>query len=1585
MRATRWIVTLAGVVGGVALIGLLSRPLGEGAAPRAQVPPAAGLPPTAALSAAPAAGSPAVAGGGVAAIAPAAQPAAPVAVAGGGMPAGVNAAALTPEARAEWIRDLDVRAVKERRQAYAQALAQGIEPRGEHDGRAYEWASLRDHRVYVRTTHNANARISTAADRVLEQAPFAPSGDGLVVGLWDAGSILTSHVEFGWRALVRDGAPVHYHSTHAGATLIGQGVDARAMGMAPGALLDSYDWNSDYAEMAARGMATLTVPDAIQISNHSYGYQAGWAGATWYGAWGDREAEGFGMYDSYAALLDQVCQSAPYFLPFKAAGNDRNDVAPGTGVLFTYFDDDGNALTKPYNPATDPPSDNWDRGGYDTIAYDANAKNIMTVGAVNDAVSGGMRSLAAAGISFFSSWGPTDDGRIKPDIVANGLALISAGIATDSSYTTLSGTSMATPNAAGSALLLADAYRRGLAGQVMRASTLKGLILHTADDLGTPGPDYRFGWGLMNTRGAYDLIVAHAAWPSAGRMQEARLASGGATNSVEFLWDGIGPIRVTLCWTDPPGTPRTLLDDRTPTLVHDLNLRVIDPLGQVHLPFVLDVNSPTNAATLGVNRVDNVEQVRIAAPPAPGSYRIEVAAPGALSPTGQAYSLLVSAAAAAPEIVHVPLQNTLDNGLDYTLEAQIRSESDLAPGEPRILWASDVDGVAHSTPMAWVSGELYRATLPAQPFGGTISYYLSATTTNGLTGTHPAGAPAQQHQFTVTEAVGLFVMGNPVKVPGVSPDYGFYLYPSGVTVQASSPALGPETNDTRYLCRGFSGLGDLPPSGTNLAVSFALTRDTLLAWEWSTAYALRQTSSIPGLVGVTSWWGDGTQATTTVAQTSAAVQGTNYAFIGWYLDGLRLPDVTNRAVNPAGGIVMTTPRTVEARYLNRLTDADGDGLLDWWEHFYFGGLQATANIDADGDGFSNLSEWLDGADPTDPGSTPESPAIAHTPLASPQGLPAPWAVSAIITDNDRVASATLQWRRNGGAWQSSGMTVPTNSTRYAAVIPAPAVTGDTIEYRLVARDRAGFQSVNGIYTVPVRYPIAQVNPSNLGTTLLPSGSSQSKLLMVSNAGHTNLFWSLTGLGAGLRDDVEGGTNGWTHGGSNDVWHVSGRRAFSGGQAWYFGNEADGEYPDMASAWLLSPPIYLAEGSEFSYRQWLQTEEVLNPEQAWDGARVEISLDDGRSFSPIDPVGGYPYTMYGHSASAWPMGTPCFAGTGGWERVAFDLSGFASQTVRLRLQFGSDGFIVGEGWYVDDLDVTPYGGGADWLEILTPGGGGEVAPGGFVAAGLQVSTALVAPGDSRSGVVRLQSNDPLQPVRYIPLALHNSTRFISVVPDGAGSVAPSGTVATVLGDTNRFLIQAAPYHHVSQVLTGATPVALPDRLSATNLAWIVGDVPVTNTLAVNFAPNMATNGVPESWLVVNGLTNAAFDVEALEDRDGDGHAAWKEFWAGTDPRVRSSVLALTHLSAVGDYASSPIVVTNALGQPEVIPLGGWIAEGYRLEWPSVTGRYYRVYISTNGIGDEVAGPRIEATPPLNVHTDRTEATSRHFYRIGVDLE
>ncbi len=552
------------------------------------------------------------------------------------------------EARQQTVATLKQQAESNRLAAQTAARKYGWVERGRSaDGRLFELIGLRDADVplyYV--TLNAEAAISTAANLVRNTAPYNVDGSGLIAGVWDGGAILTTHQEFTSpnRVVVRDGSSPDDHATHVGGTIGAKGFQANAQGMAPAVTLYSYDWFSDTSEAAAIA-ANGANQSRVYISNHSYGYLTGWdfdgTSWFWYGAsLNDREADDFGKYGVLAQIWDGIAHAAPYYLPFKSAGNDRSDGPPPAGTPFT-FNTNPNFT---YDPAIHPYGDGH-KGGYDTITDFGNAKNVMTVGAVWDAVSAGVRDPGAASMSSFSCWGPTDDGRIKPDIVANGVAVYSPVDTSDSAYDYYSGTSMSGPNAAGSALLLIDYYRDLFPGQDMRAATLKGLIIHTADDIGNAGPDYSNGWGLMNTKAAADHIRNHHEKPGAYFMVEDTLSNNG-TRTYAFPWDGVNPIRATLSWTDPQGAQASGINNSTPVLVNNLDLRIISPNGVTNQPFVLDRLNPSALATTGDNNVDNVEQVYIANPSQAGTYTVQVTHKGgSLSGGSQAFSLLLSGTA----------------------------------------------------------------------------------------------------------------------------------------------------------------------------------------------------------------------------------------------------------------------------------------------------------------------------------------------------------------------------------------------------------------------------------------------------------------------------------------------------------------------------------------------------------------------------------------------------------------------------------------------------------------------------------------------------------------------------------------------------------------------------------------------------------------------------------------------------------------------------------------------------------------------------------------------------------------------------
>ncbi|MGB3617856.1 MAG: S8 family serine peptidase, partial [Catalinimonas sp.] len=435
-----------------------------------------------------------------------------------------------------------------------------------------------------------------------------------------------THQEFAGRVTVRDTVEINAHATHVMGTIVGSGVRADARGMATEALLDVWDFNNDAAEMAAAAGELL-------LSNHSYGTVAGWHGNTWYGDVTVSQVEDwrFGFYDARARQWDEIARDAPYYLIVKSAGNDRDDNAPPSGGTHQVFTD-GRWQTSTYPRPKDGGAD-----GYDCIATYGTAKNIVTVGAIA-ALSEGYTEADAVEIAPFSGWGPTDDGRIKPDLVASGIDVLSADAHTDEAYGYRTGTSTAAPAVTG-ALALLQQQHHDLRDTYMRAATLKGLAIHTADEAGpAAGPDYVHGWGVLNTARAATVL---SNTDGVHLIEEQSLHNGhGHTYMVEA--DGTCPLRVTLSWTDVPGTPPArALNPRAPVLVNDLDLRLIGPDGQEHLPYTLNPAHPGRPAAHGDNFRDNVEMVYLDAPAA-GTYVVQVAHKGELVDGPQPFSLLLS-------------------------------------------------------------------------------------------------------------------------------------------------------------------------------------------------------------------------------------------------------------------------------------------------------------------------------------------------------------------------------------------------------------------------------------------------------------------------------------------------------------------------------------------------------------------------------------------------------------------------------------------------------------------------------------------------------------------------------------------------------------------------------------------------------------------------------------------------------------------------------------------------------------------------------------------------------------------------------
>jgi len=487
--------------------------------------------------------------------------------------------------------------------------------------------------LYLTTESNAQAAKMTKTNLLY---PGETMGLGLTgksdsikgkLGMWDGGAVLASHQEFGGRAVAQQTMTgTNDHATHVAGILAAAGISPTAKGMAYEADLKFWDYSNDNSEIS-------TASTSLLISNHSYGYQAGWVYDDtkkkwqWWGndAVSETEDFKFGLYDSNTQTWDRIAYNAPNYLIVKSAGNSRNQNGPASGqyyLLKNSSDSSNKARSK--------------NDGYDIISTSGTAKNILTVGAAS--LSSLIPTKASeVSISSFTSWGPTDDGRIKPDVMAIGTSLFSTGNANDKSYITQSGTSMSSPQAAGSLYLIQQLYNRLNKNTFMLASTLKAVAIHTALDMEEVGPDYKTGWGLIQLDKAADLVKNTG---NSHLLTEGKLAQG-TTKTYSFTASGNGPLRVTMAWTDPEASTSSALNDRTPRLVNDLDIRLTSG-SSTFQPFLLDPASPEALAVRGDNIRDNVEQILVPNTLPGQTFTLTVSHKGTLRNSNQDYGLAVS-------------------------------------------------------------------------------------------------------------------------------------------------------------------------------------------------------------------------------------------------------------------------------------------------------------------------------------------------------------------------------------------------------------------------------------------------------------------------------------------------------------------------------------------------------------------------------------------------------------------------------------------------------------------------------------------------------------------------------------------------------------------------------------------------------------------------------------------------------------------------------------------------------------------------------------------------------------------------------
>ena len=455
------------------------------------------------------------------------------------------------------------------------------------------------------------------------------SGEGMKVGVWDAGKALISHQEYTSRVSVADNAgEVSPHATMVLGSMIAKGIKANAKGVAYGASAISNDWSADKVEVAE------AAANGLLLSNHSYGIRPDFI-PDWY----------FGAYIKVSQDWDNIMYNAPYYLMVTAAGNSQK----------LKFND-----APVYGKNTD---------GFDLLLGFSTSKNGINVAAVDSEIDN-KGNIKKASVASYSSHGPTDDGRVKPDIAGCGANIFSTQSTGDTSYDTYTGTSMAAPGITSAMLLLQQYYQR-LNSNYMKAATLKGLVLHSADDVAEAGPDYKMGWGVMNAKKAAELIVNNE---YSAIISEEQLKEGESYSITVTAREGEALI-ASISWTDPAGNYVNTgdLNNATAALVNDLDIRITKD-GQVFYPWKLDPKRATAPAQKGDNLVDPFEKIQI--DNAKGKYTITVTHKGNLTNAAQNFSLIVSGGSESACTVDIPADFKINTAEDNAVNVNWKNTPD---------------------------------------------------------------------------------------------------------------------------------------------------------------------------------------------------------------------------------------------------------------------------------------------------------------------------------------------------------------------------------------------------------------------------------------------------------------------------------------------------------------------------------------------------------------------------------------------------------------------------------------------------------------------------------------------------------------------------------------------------------------------------------------------------------------------------------------------------------------------------------------------------------------------------------------------